>query len=113
MERFPKTARNISLFVIPSALGVCAFLVPFEWHGNVNTLIGHCKEYLLTLLKDDLGGLVVAVSLVTVILSVTATAIRPEWIMRNQIFRENLICNPFWFIARFSSIPSAAWIPPC
>jgi len=112
VERFPKTARNISLFVIPSAFGVCAFLVPFEWHGNVNTLIGHCKEYLLALLKDDLGGLVVAISLVTVILSVTATAIRPEWIMRNQIFRENLICNPFWFIARFSSIPiamAAAW----
>ena len=115
MERFPKTARNISLFFIPSTLGVCAFLLPFEWHGTVNTLIGHCKEYLLTLMKDDLGSLVVAVSVVTMMLSVSATFVRPEWIMRNQVFRENLVCNPFWFIARFSSIPIsmvAVWGSP-
>lgn len=107
MERFPKTARNISLFVIPSAFGVCAFLLPFEWHDTVNTLIGHGKEYLLSILKDNLGELVVAVSFLTMMLSVAATSIRPHWIMRNQIFRENLICNPFWFAARFISIPIA------
>ena len=27
--------------------------------------------------------------------------------MKNQVFRENLICNPFWFAARFISIPIA------
>ncbi len=107
MERFPKTARNISLFVIPSAFGVCAFLLPFEWHDTVNTLIGHGKEYLLSILKDNLGELVVAVSFLTMMLSVAATSTRPHWIMRNQIFRENLICNPFWFAARFISIPIA------
>jgi len=35
--------------------------------------------------------------------------------MRSQIFRENLICNPFWFTARFSSIPiamAAVWGSP-
>lgn len=48
-------------------------------------------------------------------LSVTATAVRPDWVIRNQVFRENLICNPFWFIARFSSIPivmAALWGSP-
>ena len=48
-------------------------------------------------------------------LSVIATSVRPEWIMRSQIFRENLICNPFWFTARFSSIPiamAAVWGSP-
>ncbi len=115
MERFPRTPRNISLFVIPSTLGVCAFLLPFEWHGAVNTLIGHCKEYLLALLKDQLGILVLIVSFLTMMLSVTATAVRPDWVMKNQVFRENLICNPFWFIARFSSIPivmAALWGSP-
>ncbi len=112
MERFPKTARNISLFVIPSVLGVCAFLLPFEWHGSFNTLIGHCKEYILTHLKDSLGILTVVVSLVTVALSLTAAVIRPEWIMRSTIFRENLVSNPFWFAARISSLPisiAAVW----
>ncbi|MDD4160239.1 MAG: hypothetical protein PHO18_04760 [Synergistaceae bacterium] len=107
MEQFPRTPRNISLFVIPSTLGICAFLLPFEWHGTVNTLIGHGKEYLLDLLKDQFGNLVLIVSLLTMMLSVAATSIRPEWIMKNQMFKENLICNPFWFVARFASIPIA------
>ncbi|MDY9921718.1 MAG: hypothetical protein U2P59_07805 [Synergistota bacterium] len=103
------------MFIIPSTLGVCAFLLPFEWHGAVNTLIGHCKEYILALLKDELGILVLIVSFLTMMLSVTATAVRPDWVIRNQVFRENLICNPFWFIARFSSIPivmAALWGSP-
>ena len=115
MERFPRTPRNISLFIIPSSIGICAFLLPFEWHGAVNTLIGHCKEYLLALLKDQLGNLVLIVSILTMMLSVIATSVRPEWIMRSQIFKENLICNPFWFTARFSSIPiamAAVWGSP-
>ena len=47
------------------------------------------------------------VSIVTMLLSVFATFTRPAWIMKNQVFRENLICNPFWFAARFISIPIA------
>lgn len=88
-------------------LGVCAFLLPFEWHGNVNTLIGHSEEYLLTLMKNNLGNLVVTVSFFTVMINVLATSVRPNWIMKNQVFRENLICNPFWFAARFFSLPIA------
>lgn len=93
------------MFVIPSTIGICAFLLPFEWHGTVNTLVGHIKEFSLTLLQDQLGNMVLIISFLTMMLSVAATSVRPDWIMRNQTFRENLVCNPFWFIARFSSIP--------
>ncbi len=107
MERFPNKVRNLSLFLIPSSFGVCTFLLPFEWHDTVNTLIGHSKEYLISIFNDNLGELVVVVSIVTMLLSVFATFTRPAWIMKNQVFRENLICNPFWFAARFISIPIA------
>ena len=93
--------------MIPSSFGVCTFLLPFEWHDTVNTLIGHSKEYLISIFNDNLGELVVVVSIVTMLLSVFATFTRPAWIMKNQVFRENLICNPFWFAARFISIPIA------
>jgi len=115
VERFPRTPKDILSFIIPSSIGICAFLLPFEWHGAVNTLIGHCKEYLLALLKDQLGNMVLTVSFLTMILCVAATAIRPDLVMRNQVFRENLICNPFWFTARLSSIPiviAALWGSP-
>lgn len=72
-------------------------------------------EYLLALLKERSGNLVLVVSFFTMMLSVMATSIQPDWIMKNQTFRENLICNSFWFIARFSSIPivmAAIWGSP-
>lgn len=90
--------------MIPSTLGISAFLFPFEWHGTFNTLVGYCMEYLLVLLTDQSGELVLIVSFFTMMLSVMAALIRPNWIMKSQIFSENLICNAFWFIVRFSSI---------
>lgn len=99
--------RHVLFFIIPSIVGICAFLFPFEWQGGVNTLIGHGKEYILSVLENHLGILVLAVSSMSIVLSVVATVLKPHWIIRNQIFSENLICSPFWFAARLFSLPVA------
>lgn len=115
MGKISHSMRNVSIFVIPSLLGACSFLLPFKFYGEVNTLLGHAKELILNAMGNHTGDLVLFVSLAVTALSVTATSVRPEWIMRSRPLRENIICSPFWLAFRFLSVPlvmAALWGDP-
>ena len=47
LESASLNKRDLLKFVIPSLLGIWVFLVPFPLHGEMNTLIGHVKEFLM------------------------------------------------------------------
>ena len=67
VEKFPRTARIISLFIIPSLIGIWMFLVPFSFNGSMNTFIGHFKEYLMSVLHFYMPFAVFGVSLSVVL----------------------------------------------
>ena len=48
---------GIYLFFDPFIFRCLYFFIAFEWHDTVNTLIGHSKEYLISIFNDNLGNL--------------------------------------------------------
>lgn len=107
MEKVPQTFKNISLFFIPSSIGICAFLIPFRLRGEMNTVIGHAKEHLMVTFQNDLSIIVVSLCFSVVILSVMALSLRPPWIVKSHILSENLLGAPVWFVSRICSLPIA------
>ena len=94
-------------FVIPSFLGVAVFLVPFPLNGEPNTLIGHLKELLLSLLDGKQSILAVVLSSLAAILAIVVRFLCPIWILRDEILHENLTGGMLWFVARVLSMPIA------
>lgn len=94
-------------FVIPSLLGIVIFLVPFSLHGEVNTLIGHSKELLLTLIGGRQHLVVVIVSFAAASLTIASRFFAQKWIIEGRMLSESLDCAPLWFAARICSLPVA------
>ncbi len=88
-------------------MGIFAFMLPFPLHGKINTLIGHTKESLLIRFNDDLGIIIVMLCFFIVTLNVIAVSLRPQWILSNPLFSENLLHGPLSFTSRFCSLPIA------
>lgn len=105
MERH--TRGELLRFLLPSMIGVWVFLVPFPLHGEMNTLIGHIKELLVTTLEPWYTQMVAGFALLTALLACAARFLRPDWIERNHILSESLGGGALWFSARLLALPIA------
>lgn len=94
-------------FAVPSLLGVAVFLVPFSLNGNMNTLLGHMKEFLLSLFAGHQPLIAAAVTTTGAALAVAAKFFNPPWIVRDEILHENLTGGALWFSARVLAMPIA------
>lgn len=110
MESAIRDKKNLLKFVIPSLLGIWVFLVPFPLHGEINTLIGHVKEFMMASIVGWQPHIVSAVSLTAALLAVIAKFARPRWIMEDHILHENLVGGPLWFMARICALPIALFV---
>ena len=110
MESAVHDKKNLLKFVVPSLLGIWVFLVPFPLHGEMNTLIGHVKEFMMASIVGWQPLIVSAVSLAAALLAVIAKFARPRWIMEDHILHENLVGGPLWFMARICALPIALFV---
>ena len=94
-------------FAAPSILGVAVFLVPFSLHGNMNTLLGHMKEALLSFFAGRQPLIAAAVTTTGAALAIAAKFFTPPWIVRDEILHENLTGGALWFFARVLAMPIA------
>lgn len=104
VEKFPRTARSISLFTIPSFIGIWMFMVPFSFHGSVNTFIGHFKEYLMLSLYAYMPFVIFAVALVVILSNLLSLYFKPKFFERHIVFAECLHGGPFWYTVRFAAM---------
>ncbi len=104
VEKFPRTARIISLFIIPSLIGIWMFLVPFSFNGSMNTFIGHFKEYLMSVLHFYMPFAVFGVSLSVVLSSLFSLCLKPRFAEKHEVFYECLYGGPFWYTVRFAAM---------
>lgn len=89
--------------MLPSLLGVSCFLVPIPFAGQMNTMLGHAKEFLMSYFYSDLGLLVVVICGAVFTISVAAEIFKPAFIEKNGILSRNVMGGYFWISVRLAS----------
>ena len=110
LESASLNKRDLLKFVIPSLLGIWVFLVPFPLHGEMNTLIGHVKEFLMMSIVGWQPLIVSLLSFIVAFLTVAAKIFKPRWIMEDHLLHENLTGGPLWFAARICALPISLFV---
>lgn len=105
MEPVAARSKELSLFLIPSLIGIWAFLVPFPFRGETNTFIGHIEENLLRIFHDNLSVIVCITCFAVVVSSLICVIFRPERVLNDEILYESLLGEPVWITARCLSLP--------
>ena len=85
LESASLNKRDLLKFVIPSLLGIWVFLVPFPLHSEMNTLIGHVKEFLMMSIVGWQPLIVSLLSFIVAFLTVAAKIFKPRWIMEDHL----------------------------
>ncbi|MGR4068375.1 YjiH family protein [Halomonas sp. LR3S48] len=87
---------NLLKFIIPSAIGVGLFLVPFQVGDTINIGMGLMADGL----KALLGGALPAIAVIVLVLSVLATSwvklVRPRWADQG-VLHDMFHVGPVWF----------------
>lgn len=91
--------RYLLKFLLPSALGVCLFLVPLSVGGSINIGMGVLADGLKELLGDALPGLAIAVLLASVLISLYVKVGRPRWASKGPL-RDIFDVGPGWLAMR-------------
>lgn len=110
LESASLNKRDLLKFVVPSLLGIWVFLVPFPLHGEMNTLIGHVKEFLMMSIVGWQPLIVSLLSFIVAFLTVAAKIFKPRWIMEDHLLHENLTGGPLWFAARICALPISLFV---
>lgn len=97
MEYAEKTKFKI---IIPSLIGVFLFLVPVQYHGESQIVVGILGDLLKSLLGDALVPLLVAVMVVTAVLCVCTKAKLLKFSARFNKFEAMFSPNTFWTVVR-------------
>ena len=91
-------------FVIPSLLGVLIFLTPIPWDGHLTIGIGIITSWVRRLLGDYGLHLVVLLTVVTSVMTLVATYIRPAWTQNNAELRNLFNVPPVWVLLRLTGM---------
>ncbi|MDO5114542.1 MAG: hypothetical protein Q4D58_00455 [Synergistaceae bacterium] len=104
MEQVKYGKKNLLKFFLPSFAGIWVFLVPVPLHGEMNTVVGHLKEILLSAVTGWQPLMVAALSTAVASLACAALFLKPSWIMKDHILLENLVGGPLWFASRICAM---------
>ncbi|MBC7322664.1 MAG: YjiH family protein, partial [Acetomicrobium sp.] len=91
---------EIMRFLIPSALGVLFFLVPFPQDGTFNTVLGIVIDWGKEALKPILVVTAMTLVVASAIITIYASLFKPSFIMKNQFFKDLFVVSPLWSISR-------------
>ncbi len=87
-------------FVVPSVLGLLIFLTPVPWNGQLTIVIGIITGWIKTAMGESGLWLVVAVMVLTVVMTLMGSLFKVAWI-RNNHWLASLFSVPLpWIILR-------------
>ncbi|MEY8752518.1 YjiH family protein [Alkalicoccobacillus gibsonii] len=93
--------RNLLIFLIPSLLGVFLFMVPLEnGDGEITLPVAFMANLLSDVLGAAMSTIVLAVLLISVIMTVFVTLLKPQSFMENDFLKRLFVVGPFWFVIR-------------
>ncbi|MBR4400513.1 MAG: YjiH family protein [Synergistes sp.] len=94
------TSAQVMHFLIPSLIGAIVFLLPVPMKGTLNTILGIVIDWGKAVLKPVLPGIAMTLVVISALVSLWATAAKPEKIAKDQFWGPLLIVKPFWLISR-------------
>ena len=93
-------AKKIMKFLIPSLFGIIMFLLPIPYNGTINTPVGVLSERLVSILSKYLPYAVVAITIISAIMSFVAKIFKPKFIMENKLLKDNFTTSHFYLFWR-------------
>jgi nucleoside recognition membrane protein YjiH len=95
---------KVLTFLLPSFAGILIFLTPIKWNGNTSIAI----NIVVDLIKTALGvyGLhvVVAITIVTNVLTFTGSLTKVKWIQQRPKMKELFDVPRIWVVIRFAGM---------
>ncbi|MCM2676036.1 YjiH family protein [Alkalicoccobacillus plakortidis] len=93
--------RNLFIFLIPSLLGIFLFMVPLtDSDENITLPVAFMANTLLDLLAGATPTIILAVLLISVIMTIFVTIAKPASFMQNAFLKRLFVVGPFWLIIR-------------
>ena len=101
----PKTVYKTRLkFFLPSPLGVLLFLTPVPWDGSRSIIVGILVDRLKVLMGDYGLHIVIAVLVLTCILTLLGTMFRGGWIHRHPPLKQLFDVTLPWLLLRLTGM---------
>ncbi|MCE8038253.1 YjiH family protein [Halomonas sp. MCCC 1A11062] len=95
-EETPFERNNLLKFLIPSALGVGLFLIPFQIGDTINIGMGFMADGLKALLDGALPAIAVIVLVLSVLATTWIKLTHPSWAEKG-VMRDMFHVGPVWF----------------
>lgn len=92
--------KNKLRFLLPSLVGILTFLTPIRWNGNLTIGISIVVDLVKTMLGTHTLKIVIAVFVVTSVLTVLATVFKVDWIRRRKKWKELFDVPVIWLLLR-------------
>ena len=91
-------------FLLPSILGVFVFLTPIQWNGELTIGIGIITSQLRDLVGDYGLHFVVALTVITGVMTLLGSMLRPDWIEKRAQLKELFNVPPVWIALRIAGM---------
>ena len=92
--------KNTIRFFLPSLLGVLIFLTPIRWDGNLTIGVGIAVGWIKDLMGDYGLHILVALLVLTSVLTLMGTTFRVGWIHRRSNLKELFDVPAIWLMLR-------------
>jgi len=92
--------KNILRFLLPSLLGVLIFLTPIRWNGNLTIGVDIAVGWIKFLMGDYILHILVALLVLTSVLTLMGTTLRVGWIHRRSNLKKLFDVPYIWLVLR-------------
>ena len=92
--------KNKLRFLLPSLVGILTVLTPIRWNGNLTIGISIVVDLVKTMLGAHTLKIVIAVFVMTSILTVLATVFKVDWIRRRKKWKDLFDVPVTWLVLR-------------
>ncbi len=91
---------SILKFIIPSLFGIALFLLPIPYKGNTTVMLGHINGIVKNYLTDSVLIYGMVVSVITIVMSVLGSLVKPSFIMDTKVLKSTFVTSPLSLLVR-------------
>lgn len=103
MTDMPKEKRTVGeylKFIIPSAIGILLFMIPFKYQGDTTIIVALFANALSGLLESALPTILLILVSFTAIMTVIYKVSKPKFIENNEFLKGEFDVSAFWLWTR-------------
>ncbi|WP_088102748.1 YjiH family protein [Alkalihalobacillus urbisdiaboli] len=94
------TAKDYSMFILPSLLGILLFMVPIQTSDGISIPVALMAKQVEGLFYQGLPATMTILLMVVAVLSILALAVKPNWIVSRPFLHRLFVTHPVWVVVR-------------